>query len=93
MEINEEFYKKLKAFSDEINSYHKPLVDFHGDFKPANRNPDKDGYYITIRCGLGGIYQILDEFKDGNWQTGILDDSRVIAYSRNIVELKNDLKL
>ena len=92
MEINDEFYEKLKAFSDEVNSYNKSLVDFHGDFKPANKNPDKDGYYITIRCGLGGIYQILDEFKDGNWQTGILDDSRVIAYSRNTIELKNNLK-
>lgn len=91
MKISDEFYEKLKAFSEEVDSYHKPLVDFHGEFKPANRNPEKDGYYITIRCGLGGIYQILDEFKDGNWQTGILDDSRVIAYSRDLVELKYDM--
>ena len=44
--------------------------------------PKEDGFYMTIRCGLGGIYYNLDEWKDSNWQVGILDGSYVIAYSR-----------
>ena len=37
---------------------------------------------MTIRCGLTGIYTHLDEWKDNKWQVGILDDSKVIAWSQ-----------
>ena len=53
---------------------------------------------MTIRCGLGGIYTCLDEFKNNNWQVGVLDDSSVIAYSKeqvtkeSVEEWLNNLK-
>ena len=58
------------------------IIDFDNDYKPTNHPPKEDGFYMTIRCGLGGIYYNLDEWKDGNWQVGILDGSYVIAYSK-----------
>lgn len=67
----------------EIRKEH--ILDFNNDYKPANYPPKEDGFYMTIRCGLGGIYYELDEWKDGNWQVGILDASYVIAYSREII--------
>ena len=84
--------EKFKAFCDEIESYTKNIMDFKGQFKPAHRDPNVDGLYLTIRCGLGGIYQMLNEFKDGHWQTRVADDSRTIAYSREIITLKNNYK-
>jgi hypothetical protein len=42
---------------------------------------------VTIRCGLSGIYQVLNQWKDGAWQMQILDASDTIAYSKEKVEL------
>lgn len=61
------------------------ILDFDNDYKPSNYPPKVDGYYMTIRCGLGGIYYRLDEYKEGRWQLGILDGSYVIAYSRETI--------
>lgn len=61
------------------------ILNFNNDYKPANHLPKEDGFYMTIRCGLGGIYYELDEWKDGNWQVRILDASYVIAYSRETI--------
>lgn len=66
-----------------MNFEKEKIFDFNGDYKLAKCPPKEDGYYITIRCGLGGIYTHLDEYKDGKWQLGIADDSNVIAYQRN----------
>lgn len=67
----------------EIKEEH--ILDFSNDYKPANYPPKKDGFYMTIRCGLGGIYYSLNEWKDDMWQVGILDFSSVIAYSRETI--------
>lgn len=37
---------------------------------------------MTIRCSLGGIYTKVDKYRDGEWLTKIMDDSDVIAYSK-----------
>ena len=37
---------------------------------------------MTIRCGLGGLYTNLNEWKNGNWCMFAADDSDVIAYSK-----------
>lgn len=68
------------------------ILNFDNDFKPANYTPKANGYYMTIRCGLEGIYYRLDEYKDGRWQLGILDGSYVIAYSKETIskEVVND---
>lgn len=64
----------------EINE--NKLLDFKGEYKLGKYPPRKNGYYMTVRCGLGGIYTHLDEWKDNKWMVGILDDSDVIAYSK-----------
>ena len=73
-----------------IKSYEKRIFDFdreENDFVPAHHQPKEDGIYLTIRCGLTGIYTKVNEWKDGKWQMGILDGSTTIAYSRNKLEL------
>ena len=58
------------------------IFDFNGEYKLASCKPKEDGFYMTIRCGLGGIYHMLDEWKDDQWKVGVTDASSVIAYSR-----------
>ena len=79
--------EKLEIFRNELKDYKKEIFKFQ-DFNFADSNPKEPGYYLTIRCGLNGIYQIIDEFKDEKWQTEILDGSFVVAYSRETVEIK-----
>lgn len=61
---------------------HERIFDFDHNYIPGHHKPKTPGYYMTIRCGLGGIYTNLYEWKDDKWQVGILDDSKVIAFSR-----------
>ena len=58
------------------------IYDFNGEWQLGKYSPKIDGYYMTIRCGFGGIYTCINEWKDGMWQVGVLDDSDVIAYSK-----------
>lgn len=87
-------YEKLKAILAEMDSYEKKIFDFKNDFYPMNGNvkPKEDGYYVTIRCSIGGIYTNLNEWKKGDWQTKILDGGEIIAFSKNPVVLET-LKL
>ena len=83
MTKQDEIYKKIK-------SYDKRILDFNhdeNDFIPAHYPPKEDGLYVTLRCGLAGISQTLDRYKDGRWELRVLDSSKVIAYLRNKVEL------
>ena len=62
---------------------HERIFDFKNhEYIPAHHDPKEPGYYMTIRCGLSGIYTHLDEWKDNKWQVGILDDSKVIAWTQ-----------
>lgn len=83
-----------------MDTLHKELVDFNRDnpaqdfkicFNEKKQMP-ADGYYLTIRCGLSGIYTHLDEVKSGHWQVGITDASRVIAYRKLTDEEDKELK-
>jgi len=65
-----------------MNIIEKNILKFDNDWKPATYNPNKEGFYMTIRCGLGGIYTMLNEWKDNSWQTKVTDDSTTIAYSK-----------
>ena len=83
MTTQDEIYKKYK-------SYDKKILEFDSDdnnFKPAHYPPKEDGMYITLRCGLVGISQTLDRYENGEWQLIVPDGSKVIAYSKNKVEL------
>lgn len=81
-------YKELKIFT---HGFEKQLCNFHGDaylfgdrrFKPYRETVKvENGTYITIRCGLGGIYTMLNEMKDGGWMTKVADASFTIAYAK-----------
>ena len=62
------------------------ILEFNGEYEPSNVPPKEPGFYMTIRCGLGGIYYDLNKWKDGRWQKNILDASRVIAYSKEVIQ-------
>ena len=83
MTENSPFYK-------EYWSYHKDIMKFDSDFIPMTygKGPKEEGMYITIRCGLGGIYQTLNTWKNGGWEAQALDGSFTIAYSKEKVQLK-----
>lgn len=79
-------HKELILFK---HRFEKTFFNFHGDyylfggrdFKPYRENVKvENGLYITIRCGLTGIYTMLNEMKDGKWIKGVLDDSTIIAF-------------
>ncbi len=74
-----------------INLETEHIFDFKGDYKLAKCPPKEDGFYITIKCGLGGIYTSLNEWEDGKWRVLTTDDSDVIAYSKEQVS-KEDVK-
>lgn len=63
----------------------KTIFSFNNEYKLAKHPPQKDGYYMTIRCGIGGIYTKIDKYQDGKWLTQIMDDSKVIAYSKEYI--------
>ena len=65
--------------------------DFNDNYKLAKCPPKENGYYITVKCGLGGIYTSLNEWKNGEWMILTTDDSDVIAYSKEQVS-KEDVK-
>lgn len=71
--------KKVVSFcgdSSNENDFYKGFRPFHEE-----RNNLKEGCdYITIRCGLEGIYTCINTWKDNKWLAECLDDSYTIAY-------------
>ena len=59
--------------------YYDGFKPFHKGRK-AQEEAIEDGYYLTIRCGLGGIYTCFNEWKNGSWQVKVFDDSETIAF-------------
>lgn len=52
-------------------------------FKPFRENRtelEDETMYVTIRCGLSGIYSCLNEWNKGRWGAECLDGSTTIAY-------------
>lgn len=84
---------KAKEYLEKVKQIHQELYKFDKDggimraFKPMTYPPKEDGAYLTIRCGLGGIYTHIDEWKNGKWHLGVLDASTVVAYSRDTIDL------
>lgn len=69
------------------------IFDFKGNYKLAKCPPKEDGYYMTIKCGLGGIYASLNEWKNGEWRVLTTDDSEVIAYYKEPISKEDVEKL
>ena len=74
-----------------VNLETEHILDFRGEYKLAKYPPKEDGYYITVKCGLGGIYTSLNEWKNGEWMVLATDDSDVIAYFKEQVS-KEDVR-
>lgn len=47
----------------------------------TTKNPIVDGTYLTVRCGLSGIYKMVNIWQDNKWQIEILDASKTLARS------------
>lgn len=82
----EEYRKKTEPLKKTIYSFNRG-GDLMEAFIPFNSPPENEGIYLTIRCGLNGIYTAIDQWKEGKWQLGVLDASKVIAYSVNSLNL------
>ena len=93
MESIKDIEKRLKPIMEELDSYKRTILDFKRDdgydFIPANQcSPREEGMYVTLWCGYTGIYQMLNEWKNGQWAIEVTDGSTTIAYSRKTVKLK-----
>lgn len=56
----------------------KTLVTLDRDwklYKEGKVYPPEDGIYLTIRAGYSGIYEMINEWKNGEWQGRVLDGS------------------
>lgn len=47
----------------------------------TRRNPNEDGIYLTVRCGLTGVYKMINIWQDNKWQMETLDASITLARS------------
>lgn len=64
------------------SSDEKVFAIFKG-FKPWRNGLDlDDGDYLTMRCGLTGIYTCVNTLKSGKWMAECLDGSATIAYRK-----------
>ena len=83
-DLLEESLKWMETFEKKIVIFDSMTDDeFYKGFKPYKQNLNlSDGLYVTIRCGLGGIYTTLNEIKDGRWAVEAADDSATIAYRK-----------
>lgn len=82
--------KDIKKLENFCHRFKHTIRYFNGDFYPFDDRSFEpycegkhvdDGLYITVRWGLDGIYTMLNEMKDGKWETGVLDHSTTIAYA------------
>lgn len=88
----EKFSEWMDSVSREVVSFHDFSIGgengYYDGFKPfhkgrkAQEEAIKDGYYLTIRCGLSGIYTCFNEWKNGRWQVEVCDDSETIAFRK-----------
>lgn len=87
---------KAEQLAKRLAIFEKKIYDFDGFYYLSEyRTPEKEGFYLTIRCGLGGIYSHVNEWKNGKWQACAADASKVIAFSKELFdmdELVGDLK-
>jgi len=87
---------KAEQLAKRLATVEKKIYDFDGlYYLSEKRTPGKEGFYLTIRCGLGGIYTHVNEWKNGKWQSEVADASKVIAFSKELFDmdkLVGDLK-
>ena len=94
--MEEDKYAEIRKVLDEMKTYEKKIFTFdhaENDFKPTGYSdkikPDENGIYLTIRCGLSGIYTVLNEWKDDHWMMACADGSTTIAFNPKKIILES----
>ena len=95
MNNNQNDYPELREYMNWMDTFEKRIVEFHDynvnaidksffdGFKPYRDNTKlEDGTYVTMRCGLTGVYTVINEMKDNHWMAECLDGSTTIAYRK-----------
>ena len=88
-ELEKNYAKNRKELEKQIFMFDRDAQEF--DYVPSmdgRRTPEKEGMYLTIRCGLTGIYTAVNMWKDNKWQMCVLDGSSTIAFSRHSVNIR-----
>lgn len=87
---DKELGKRMKwnEFVRKIKSYERNIVEFNKDNDFVLQEPTIEGYYLTIRVGLGGIYTNVNYWKEGNWLGRAADGSRVVARSSEPIDIE-----
>lgn len=75
-------YEKMKQFEKYVLEFDREDKDL--DFVPMAFPPKQNGTYLTIRCGLGGIYTAFNTWTDDHWDGMTCDAGTTIAYSREL---------
>lgn len=87
----EEFYEKnIDEIYEIMEKARTKIFDRHkSDWKYYKKGikVDENLVYVTINAGLGGIYTMINTFKNGDWETKVLDDSITIYYKEYKEEL------
>lgn len=69
-----------------LEKFHQTRIEKNEDetpwklFKPTGTNNIEPGVYLTLRCGLGGIYQFCNTWDGQKWESSIADGSYTIMY-------------
>lgn len=87
-------FPHLVSVLEEMKTYERNIFKFdhaENNFIPYSNKvkPKENGLYLTIRCGLSGIYTVLNEWKDDNWQMAIADGSTTVAFDPTPVVLNS----
>jgi len=82
---------KLRKQAEWMKNFDEVVMEFSdkSGWIHIKRKPEKEGWYVTVRVGFAGIYRLLDQWKDGQFQIQCLDGSSVVAYSKDPVEIPN----
>lgn len=89
----EQYADWMHGFEHKIVDFHTSVweddgrteIVFYKDFKPFHkgRTELEEGVtYVTIRCGLTGIYTCINQWMGGRWGAECLDGSETIAYRK-----------
>ena len=93
--MNLEDCKNWRDFREFAKEQERDILKFdRTHWETAMRNPSQTGLYLTMRCGLSGIYTVIDKFDadKGQWCLNVLDSSKVIAYNPVKYKLPKELE-
>ncbi len=79
--MDEEVKRRLEKVIQFNDSFNNTLLDFnHREPWIVNGDPNKPGFYLTLRINGIRLFTILDEWKNGKFQIRIADGSQIIGW-------------